>query len=234
VLYDRRSRPIFGSIEAGKDVTLDAKSFHVGGFVDIGPDIVNDGAMVMSDGSYLAQNPTVKPIMGAVRLAPGTDKERIKRQIAEQLPKDISVFTPQEVRSREVAFTLRSAPIGILFGIGMLAGLVIGSITCYQILFNEIMDRIKQYAMLKAMGFSDGFLRRIILEQAILLSCGGFVFGIGVAWLVYTYVAGETLLAVQMSIFSGASVFVLATVMSIVAGLFALRRVATADPAELY
>ena len=52
------------------------------------------------------------------------------------------------------------------------ARLVIGAITCYQILFNEIVDRIKQYATLKAMGFSNAFLRRIILEQALLLSCG--------------------------------------------------------------
>jgi putative ABC transport system permease protein len=172
--------------------------------------------------------------MGAIWLAPGMDAERAKERILAALPNDISVYTPQEVRAREFAFTLKSAPIGVLFGIGMLAGLVIGSITCYQILFTEIMDRIKQYAMLKAMGFSDAFLRRIILEQAVVLSCGGFALGILAAWAVYSYVASETFLAVQLSVYSAALIFGLAVIMSIGAGLIALRRVAAADPAELY
>jgi len=84
----------------------------------------------------------------------------------------------------------------------MLAGLLIGAITCYQILFTEIMDRLKQYAVLKAMGFTDGFLRRIILEQALLLSCGGFAVGAVATVGVYAYIAKETFLAVQLSAYS--------------------------------
>ena len=234
VLYDRRSRPIFGAFDVGDDVELDGALYRVAGFVDIGPDIVNDGIMVMGDGTWLAGHPGAQPIMGAIRLTPGVAAERAKERILAALPDDISVFTPQEVRSREISFTLRSAPIGLLFGIGMLSGLVIGSVTCYQILFIEIMDRIKQYAMLKAMGFSDAFLRRIILEQSILLSCGGFALGFVAAWAVYAYVAKATFLAVRLSVFSTALILALATVMSVTAGLIALRRVAAADPAELY
>ena len=234
VLYDRLSRPIFGAFGAGDDVELDGSLYRMSGFVNIGADIVTDGVMVMGDGTWLSRHPNSQPIMGAIWLTQGIDPERAKERILAALPNAISVYTPQEVRSREIAFTLKSAPIGVLFGIGMLAGLVIGSITCYQILFTEIMDRIKQYAMLKAMGFSDAFLRRIILEQAIVLSFGGFAVGILAAWAVYSYVASETFLAVQLSGFSAALIFVLAVVMSVGAGLIALRRVAAADPAELY
>src|SRR5262249_23321250 len=152
----------FGAITAGEDVELDGELFHVAGYVDIGPDVVNDGAIVMSDGTFLKRTPGARPIMGVIRLKPGTNPDSAKKSISAQMPRDVSLFTPQEVRAREVSFTLRSAPIGILFGIGMLAGIVIGAITCYQILFNEIVDRLEQYAMLKAMGFSDAFIRRII------------------------------------------------------------------------
>jgi putative ABC transport system permease protein len=234
ILFDRRSRPIFGTIVAGKDVELDGRLYRVGGFVDIGPDIVNDGAVVMSEGDWLSRRPNARPIMGVIRVQPGADVAAVKRAITAALPNDVSVFTPAEVKDREIAFTLRSAPIGILFGIGMLAGLVIGSITCYQILFNEIVDRMKQYAMLKAMGFSDFYLRRMILAQAILLSCGGFLLGLAVAYTVYAYIAKETALAVQLSLTSGSVIFALAAGMSIAAGLLAMRRVRTADPAELY
>jgi putative ABC transport system permease protein len=234
VLFDRRSRPIYGAVVPDKDVELDGRLYRVGGFVDIGPDIVNDGALVMSEGDWLTRRPNARPIMGVIRLQAGASIAAVKRAIAAALPNDVSVFTPAEVKDREIAFTLKSAPIGILFGIGMLAGLVIGSITCYQILFNEIVDRMKQYAMLKAMGFSDFYLRRVILAQAILLSCGGFVLGLAAAYTVYAYIAKQTALAVQLSFTSGGLIFALAAGMSIAAGLLAMRRVRTADPAELY
>ncbi len=234
ILYDRRSRPIFGNIVVGEDVELDGALYRVGGFVDIGPDIVNDGAVVMSEGAWLMRRPNARPIMGVIRLLAGADVAQVRERIVAALPDDVSVLTPVEVRDREVAFTLSSAPIGVLFGIGMLAGLIIGAITCYQILFNEIVDRMKQYAMLKAMGFSDAFLRRVILAQAVLLSCGGFVLGLGLAYSVYAYIAKKTALAVQLSLTSGGIIFALAAGMSIAAGLLAVRRVCIADPAELY
>ena len=234
VLFDRLSRPIYSDIRPGQDVELDGTSYRVGGLVAIGPDIINDGAMVMSDGSWLAAHPNAQPIMGVVRLKAGTDPEKARRAMLAALPPDVAIYTPDEVRKREINFTLRSAPIGILFGIGMLAGLVIGAITCYQILFNEIVDRIDQYATLKAMGFSNAFLRRVILEQALLLSTGGFIAGTIASALAYAYVARRTALAIQLSPFSVLVIFVLATAMSVVAGLLALRRVESADPAELY
>lgn len=234
VLFDRRSRPIFGTITAGQDVELDGTLYRVGGFVDIGPDIVNDGAVVMSEGAWLTRRPNARPIMGVIQLREGADTAQTRQAIEAALPDDVSLFTPAEVRARENTFTLRTAPIGVLFGIGMLAGLVIGSITCYQILFNEIVDRMKQYAMLKAMGFSNGFLRRVILAQAILLSFGGFALGLAAAYSVYAYIARETALAVQISLTSGGIIFGLAAGMSVAAGLIAVRRVSGADPAELY
>ncbi len=234
ILYDRLSRPIFGTIRRGQDVELDGSLFRMAGFVSLGADVVNDGAVVMSEGDWLAVHPNDQPIMGAIRLEPGVDVGAARERILAALPKDITVLTPASVRSREFLFTLKAAPIGILFGIGMLAGLVIGAITCYQILFNEIIDRFAQYATLRAMGFSDAFFRRVILEQAVLLSLGGFVVGALLAWIAYVYLAYATSLAVRFDLFSLVFVLLLTVGMTVMAGLFALKPVAHADPASLY
>lgn len=234
ILFDRRSRPIYAKMVLGGDAELDGQTYRVGGFVDLGPDIIHDGAVVMSDASWFARQPNARPIMGVIRLAPDADLEAVRERLVASLPDDVALFTPEELRRREFVFTLGSAPIGFLFGIGMLAGLVIGSITCYQILFNEIVDRLKQYATLKAMGFSDMFLRGVILEQALFLSLGGFLGGLLLAWAGYAYIAARTALAVELSVWSIVFIFLLATVMCVVAGFLALRRVTQADPAELY
>ena len=234
VLYDRLSRPIFGPIRRGQDIELDGTLYTMAGFVSLGPDVVNDGAVVMSEGDWLSRHPGDQPIMGAIRLERGADVADVQARILAALPKDITVMTPAKVRSREFLFTLKAAPIGILFGIGMLAGLVIGAITCYQILFNEIVDRFAQYATLRAMGFSDAFFRRVILEQAVLLSLGGFVAGALLSWIAYVYLAHATSLAVRFDLFSLVFVLLLTVGMTVMAGLFALKPVAHADPASLY
>jgi len=234
ILFDRRSRPIYADLVLGGEAEINDLSYRVGGFVDLGPDVIHDGVIVMSDASYFARFPAARPIMGVIRLSPGANPDEVRANLVASLPDDVSVFTPDELHQREISFTLRSAPLGFLFGIGMFAGLVIGAITCYQILFNEIVDRLKQYATLKAMGFSEGFLRGLIVEQALVLACGGFAGGLFFAWICYAYIAEKTALAVQLSLESVTLILVLAIVMCIAAGLLALRRVSTADPAELY
>jgi len=234
VLFDRLSRPIYGEVKRGKDIELDGALFKMAGFVSFGADVVNDGAVVMSEGDWLSRHPGDQPIMGAIRLRPGVSVADARDRIVAALPEDITVMTPGQVRSREFVFTLKAAPIGLLFGIGMLAGLVIGAITCYQILFNEIVDRFAQYATLRAMGFSDRFFRRVILEQAVMLSLGGFFAGAALAWIAYVYLAYATSLAIRFDAFSLVFVLVLTVAMTVMAGLFALKPVAHADPASLY
>lgn len=234
VLFDRLSRNIYGSISVGQDIELDGGIYRVGGFVDIGPDIVNDGAVVMSQGAWLAVNPLDKPIMAVVRLNPGENVGAAEREIQTQMPDDILVKTPQEIRQRENDFTLSSAPIGILFGVGVLAGFVIGAITCYQTLFNEIMDRLPQYATLRAMGFSDLYLQRVIFEQALLLACGGFAMGLICALGANAYIGGRTALPMQLSLGSTLWTFALTVGMSLLAGWIAMRLLASARPDELY
>ena len=232
--FDRLSRPIFGHIRTGQDIEIDKFPLRVTGMVDIGPDIVNDGTILMSQGDWLARQPTAQPIMGVIRLAPGADVETARTAILAALPSDVSVMTPSQLRSREDAATLATAPVGILFAIGVLAGLVIGTINCYQLLYNEVSDHLPQYATLKAMGFSGNFLRQIILEQSVILALAGFAIGLIIALGADALIALETRLPVRVTLGSGLLVCLLTLGMCILAGGMAIRRVAVADPAALY
>ncbi|HEY1614782.1 MAG TPA: FtsX-like permease family protein [Rhizomicrobium sp.] len=233
-LYDRLSRPIFGKFQPGDDIKLDTQPARVGGYFTLGSDIVNDGNILMSEGDWLSRSPKAKPIMGVVHLKAGVEVGREQRLIQAQVPDDVTVLTPKETVSRENSYTMRSAPVGVLFLVGMLAGLVIGTINCYQVLYNEISDLLPQLATLKAMGFSSGFLRRVILEQAAVLAVTGFAAGLVFSWFADRYVAHQSMLPIRITLQTGGVVFLLGMVMCMVAGLLAVRRAAVADPASLY
>jgi putative ABC transport system permease protein len=233
-LFDRRSRSIFGDVRPGQEIEIDRAPLRVLGTVEIGPDIVNDGAIVMSEGDWRARQPGDRPIMGVIRLAAGADAGKVANRIRAALPADIVVMTPRQLQQREDDATLRVAPIGILFMAGVLAGLVIGAINCYQLMFNEVSDHAPQYATLKAMGFSDRFLRRVILEQALLLAATGFLIGLCFAFVADATMTLETGLPIHVGFGAGLFVWLLTIGMCIFAGWMAVRRVAVADPAALY
>jgi putative ABC transport system permease protein len=233
-LYDRLSRPIFGKFKAGDDIQIDTVPLRVGGYVDIGADIVNDGNILMSEGDWRAHDPRAKPIMGVIHLKPGVPLERARRAILASLPPDVVVLTPPETAWRESMYTLRSAPVGLLFAIGMLAGLVIGIINCYQVLYNEVSDRLPQYATLKAMGFTNAFLRSVILGQAVVLAMTGFASGTVFSFFADRYIAAHSMLPVHISLPSSFIVCLLTLFMCVGAGWIAVKRAAVADPAALY
>jgi putative ABC transport system permease protein len=233
LLFDRDSRPIYGAVERGGRQEMDDRNWRVAGFVDIGPDIVYDGAVVISSAEDRTRDPSEWPIMGAVHVKPGVDRDAVRAQILSRLPDDVSVLTPAEVRVREIGFTLRSVPIGILFGIGMLAGALVGALTCYQVMFNEITDHLKMYTMIRAMGFSEGFVQRIIASQAFLLSLLGFAAGAIAARGVAYYLANTSRFLVQVSPFYSCLILAGTIATCVAAGLLALHRVRASDPAEL-
>lgn len=233
-LYDRLSRPIFGQFRPGDDIQIDTVPLRVGGYVNIGADIVNDGNILMSEGDWRAHDPTAKPIMGVIHLKPGVRTEWEKQAITAALPPDVVVLTPAETAWRETVYTLRSAPVGLLFAIGMLAGLVIGIINCYQVLYNEVSDRLPQYATLKAMGFANSFLHRVILGQAVVLAVTGFASGAAFSFFADRYIAAHSMLPVHISLPSSFVVGVLTLMMCVGAGSIAVKRATAADPAALY
>jgi putative ABC transport system permease protein len=233
-VFDRWSRPIFGHIAPGMDIELDKSPLQVSGLATMGPDIVNDGNIFMSDGEWLKRRPDAQPIMGVVRLATGADPDDVRTRLLARAPPDVKVMTPQEARERENHSTLKVSPIGLLFTLGMIAGLVIGTINCYQVLYTEVSDHLAQYATVKAMGFSDSFLNGVILTQALVLSGTGFATGLLLSLVADALVASLTRLPIAVHPLSGSLVFLATVVSCVLAGWIAVRRVEAADPAALY
>ena len=243
VAFDRRSRPEFGDVakllaERGPfEAQIGNRLMEVVGLVEIGPSFGADGNVVLSEVNFrrLVKERQVSAIdLAAIKLRPGADVEAAKRRLAELLPRDVIVLSQPELVAWERRYWEEATPIGFIFAFGSLMGLVVGMVIVYQILFSDIASHLREYATLKAMGYSNWYLCRAVLSAALILAVLGFLPGFGLSFFLYGAVGEATFLPLNMDVERAAGVFLMIFAMCGLAGLLAMRKLRDADPADMF
>lgn len=243
VIFDRRGRDEYGPVrellDAGRPVSaeINDRRVDVAGMYEVGTSFGLDGGVITSDLNFLRLLPTRKKAaidLGLVKLSPGEDAEAVQARIRQAIPDDVRVLTRDEFMQLEVSYWNNTTPIGYIFAFGAIMGLIVGLIIVYQILFSDVQDHLQEYATLKAMGYTHGYLRGVVLQEAIILAVLGFLPGMAVAHLLFTRGAEATRLPLEMSVQSAFAVFALTVAMCAGSGMLALRKLRAADPAEVF
>ena len=123
---------------------------------------------------------------------------------------------------------------GLIFQSGVLVAVVVGTAIVYQVLSSEVSSRMPEYATLKAMGYSNAYLARIMCEQALTLALIAFVIAWVVAAVLYQITAVGAQIPIRMTLGNWLLVLVLTAALCLVSGLAAIRKAFAADPAELF
>ncbi len=243
VIFDRLGRDEYGPVremlDAGEAVSaeINDRRVDIAGMYRIGTSFGLDGGVITSDLNFLRILPTRKKSaidFGLIKLEPGQDAAEVQARIRAEIPADVRVMTRAEFMAHEIRYWNKTTPIGYIFAFGAVMGLIVGFIIVYQILFADVQDHLKEYATLKAMGYKHGYLRNTVLQQAVILGVLGFLPGMGVAYLVFSRGADATRLPLEMTVESALGVFALTIVMCAGSGLMALRKLKSADPAEVF
>jgi len=243
VLFDEASRPEYGPIaarvRAGErvEVELNHRRIRVGGLFPFGTSFGIDGSVITSDTNFLRLFPNRERgliELGLVRLAPGADAGQVRDALRALLDRDVLVLTKAEYVAKEVRYWDENTPIGYVFSLGVAVGLVVGGIIVYQILFADVNDHLAEYATLKAMGYSNAFLSGVVIQQAVILAVLGFLPGLALALALYRFSAAQTRLPLEMTPERALFTLGLTVAMCSISALVALRKVRSADPAEVF
>jgi putative ABC transport system permease protein len=242
VAFDSRSRPEFGPVgrlfaERGPfDVQLGTRRMELVGVVEIGPSFGADGNVVMSETNFrrIVERQASNTDLVALKLRDGADPVAVRDRLRALLPGDVSVMTHAELVAHERAYWENGTPIGFIFVFGSLMGLVVGMVIVYQILFSDIASHIAEYATLKAMGYSNGYLSRVVMGSALILAIIGFIPGLGLSWFLYDLVGKATFLPLLMQPERALTVFVMIFSMCAIAGILAVRKLRDANPADMF
>jgi putative ABC transport system permease protein len=243
VLFDERSRPEFGPVaewfRQGRTVEseIQGKRVRVAGLVAIGASFGADGNMLTSSETYRylqPETPAGSIEVGLIRLRPGADPAAVARRLQASLPTDVRVLTRQGFIEFEMAYWRSSTAIGFIFTLGAAMGFVVGCVIVYQILYSDVSDHLPEYATLMAMGYRLSSLLGVVAREGLLLAILGYLPAYAAGQALYVLVRRATNLPVGMDTPRAVLVFGLIVIMCMASATLAMRKLADADPAEIF
>ena len=241
-LIDSRSKDFYGNLTAGTTAELNQRTVTIAGTFVLGPDFRADGNLLVSDRTFArcfapprAPDRELSRVdFGLLTVADGVDVSEVQDRLRRELPPDVSVLTKQEFGNRVKKFWGESKPVGYIFGMGTIVGFLIGVTICYQILYSGVSVRLAQYATLKAIGYENAYLIKVVLQEAFFLSLLGYPPGLLASLAIYHFLQSYTGILMRLSPARMALVLGLTVVMCAAAGAIAVRKATQSDPAEVF
>ena len=247
VIMDAASRPEFGppgvrlaeafAAEGPWTTEVNDREVQVVGLFRMGTSFGIDSTIMTSVDNWLRLFPERSRDdiqLGLLRLGVGSDAAAVRDRLAARLPQDVLVMTKADFVAREKAYWNAATPIGYVFAFGAIMGLVVGAIIVYQILFADVTEHLPEYGTLRALGYPARFVSGIVLQQAGILACLGFLPGLGASAWLYGRAAAATNLPLYVTPERAGLVFAMTLSMCALSALAAVRKVRRLDPAEVF
>lgn len=167
------------------------------------------------------------------KAAPGQDPTTLARNISEQT--GFQALTQREFIWRSVHYYLTRTGIPVNFGITITLGFVIGAVIAGQTFFLFVIENLRQFGALKAIGVTNGQILRMVLLQAMTVAFLGFSLGIGLCAIFFTATAQITALRgllLEWYVMAGTGAAIV--VIIILASIMSIRKVMVLDPASVF
>ncbi|MCG9892057.1 MAG: ABC transporter permease [Thermosynechococcaceae cyanobacterium MS004] len=168
-----------------------------------------------------------------IRAQPGENIEQLKQRLEANIP-DVKALTQAELTTLTENYWRESTGVGFILGLGAVVGVVVGIVVVGQILYSSVTDHLKEFGTLKAMGSSDWFIYKIILEQALWMAVLGYLPGMGLVLLVGSWTQKAQAVQILVGPMTAGGVFGLTVLMCCGAAIFAIQKVTRLDPAMVF
>lgn len=162
---------------------------------------------------------------------PGVNPKELARKITSLT--GLAAYTPEEIKRLTLSYYIKYTGIFVNFGVAIILGFIIGTTIAGQTLYNFTLDNLPHLGVFKAMGADNGLLTKIVLLQALFVSCIGWGIGIGFTSLFGLFTANTELsfsMPLWLYLTSGFSILLI----SLLAAFICIRRVVNIDPSIVF
>ncbi|MFM7345839.1 MAG: ABC transporter permease [Tagaea sp.] len=223
-------------LELGREMEINDRRVRLAAVVDAAPPFATAPVIFTRYGFALELAAPRRSQLSYViaRAAPGEDAVGVAARISAET--GLQALTSDGFARMTVTYFLRNTGIPINFGITIALGFIVGAAIVGQTFFLFVVENLKQFGALKAIGVGNASILRMVLLQAGVAAITGYSLGIGLAAAFFHFVAqaSDALrgLILPWEIAAGVALAVLFIIA--VASFASLRRVLVVDPAIVF
>jgi putative ABC transport system permease protein len=179
VIFEDAEREKFGGLNLGSVRELDGHKVQAVGFTW--------GLLPFAPAYAFAEQELAREILKhkpdqhtfiTVGVLPGYRATDVRAELQVILP-DTKVMTRGEYLHEILLYILFGTQIGLSFGTSAAMGLLVGLITVALSMFSSVIDNLRQFGTLKAVGASNADLARLLFVQAVIYGLLGSLMGLG-------------------------------------------------------
>jgi putative ABC transport system permease protein len=167
-----------------------------------------------------------------VRAEPGTDLGKLRTALETALPWS-DVWTSRGFSWQTRFYWLVTTGAGAALLIAAILGVIVGLVIVSQTLYSATVERIEEYATIRAMGGSNRYLKAIILRQSLLSGTVGYAIGTSVAFAV-AWLAEASSAAPLLPYWLLLLLAAVTLAMCVGASLISIRKVLSVDAASVF
>ncbi|MEN0067000.1 MAG: ABC transporter permease [Myxococcota bacterium] len=233
VIVDDGQRAALGGVNLGSIRELSGRKVTIEGFtwglIPFGPGYAFAGYETARSILRLPSDQTSFVLVG---VKPNGSPEAVAAELRRVLGPEVEVYTKQGFHDAIVSYLL-GAQIGITFGTSTAFALIVGFVIVSLSMFSAVVDNVREFGVLKAMGATNLDLTVLLLGQASIYAVTGTTIGLFLATLMAEGIRSANLVLVLPSeLLFGA--YGLMAVLCAAASMLAIFRVRNIEPGMVF
>ena len=167
-----------------------------------------------------------------IRLAEGGAPQAVGQALAARMP-DVDVLRPGEFSIKSRSYWLFTTGAGTTMISSSILALLVGVVIVAQTLYASTMDRLPEYATIRAMGGPRSYLYKIVIKQAVIGGLLGYLAGIAIVALL-AYLARNSSASPEVPWWLASGVGIMTVLMCVGASLVSLNKLTSIDPVKVF
>jgi putative ABC transport system permease protein len=233
LFFEDSRREVMGGINLGSVREVSGHRVQAVGFTS--------GLVPFGPSYAFASFDTAREILGTpndeanyimIGLAPGADVNDVVRRLQRTFP-DQLVIPRADLRLRTIFYVLNESGIGQSIGMGVVMALLCGFVIVSLTMFSAVVDHVREFGTLKAIGATNMDLTKLLLAQAVTCAVAGATVGLAVVAQLVSLIRGPELPMALPAWLMGATVAGM-VVICVFASIMALMRVRAIEPGIVF
>jgi putative ABC transport system permease protein len=233
MFFEDSRREVFGGLNVGSVREVNGHRVQAVGFtsglVPFGPSFAFAGFDTAREILGIPSDETSYVMVG---LDAGADVDDVVRRLQKTFP-DQLVMSRAELQKRTILYILKESGIGQSIGMGVVMALFCGFAIVSLTMFSAVLDHVREFGTLKAIGATNFDLAKLLLAQALTCAVAGAAIGEAIVANLVARIRGPEL-PMALPPWLMLATLLLMVAICVAASTMALMRVRTIEPAMVF